>query len=249
MSAEPAQLLRRLEWDSQFWGFGVARLAISPSTMGVPHNFDTWCEEQHIAVVMALVPLGETGIRKSLELEGFTEVDRRVTLRTELDRVSVGSANASDLITIRHATEADSAACGNIAARSHRASRFSVDPGFPQSRSDDLYRLWVINDIAGSAAAVFVADERGVALGYLSLSVDPASSTGQISLLGVAPSERRRGIASALLARSVEYLNAQQLHQIIVVTQGRNDPALKFYERNHFSIVGEVVWLHRWFKN
>jgi hypothetical protein len=135
--------------------------------MGVPHNFDTWCEEQHIAVVMALVPLGETGIRKSLELEGFTEVDRRVTLRTELDRVSVGSANASDLITIRHATEADSAACGNIAARSHRASRFSVDPGFPQSRSDDLYRLWVINDIAGSAAAVFVADERGVALGYL----------------------------------------------------------------------------------
>jgi GNAT superfamily N-acetyltransferase len=246
MNDDATPRARRMDWDSEFWGFGVAHLDAMPESPEMQSNIDAWCEEQRISVLMALVNSSDAALRSLLKHVGFEEVDVRVTLRGALETLKGQRAEANESIFIRHAHEPDAAICGDIASTNHRDSRFYFDPGFPQNRCDDLYRLWIANDVAGRASAVFVAEQDDLLVGYLSLGVHHESSRGLISLLGVTPDHHRNGIASALLTKAYDYFDSLGLHYIEVVTQARNTVALRFYESKGFSIQREEIWLHRW---
>jgi len=247
MNDDATPLPRRMDWDSKFWGFGVAHLDVMPEIPEMQSTIDAWCEEQRISVLMALVNSSDAALRSLLKHVGFDEVDVRVTLRGALETLKSQRAVDNERIFIRHAHEPDAVICGDIASTNHRDSRFYFDPGFPQNRCDDLYRLWIANDVAGRASVVFVAELDGLLVGYLSLNTDHENSTGSISLVGVTPDNHRNGIASALLAKACDYFDSFGLLYIEVATQSRNIVALQFYESKGFSIQREEIWLHRWF--
>src|SRR5690242_8936827 len=69
------------------------------------------------------------------------------------------------------------------------------------------------HDIAQDAEAnpdgIFVAEEDGRVVGYVTTRLNRFKSIGQIPNLAVDPAYRSRGIASTLIERALDYLRAE----------------------------------------
>ncbi len=83
-----------------------------------------------------------------------------------------------------------------------------------------------------------VAEAEGDIPGYLSLAVQPASGAGWVTNLAVARERRRRGIGTALVEAATRWGREQGLSRLIIETQTKNYPAIRFCQRLGFSFCG-----------
>lgn len=89
-------------------------------------------------------------------------------------------------------------------------------------------------------AAVFVAEEDGVALARLSVARDPHPASRHVADLGlmVAEQARRRGIGRALLAEAVAWARSSGIRKLELHVFPWNEPAIRLYERFGFEREG-----------
>jgi dTDP-4-amino-4,6-dideoxy-D-galactose acyltransferase len=241
------ELCEELSWDSEWWGFPVARMDASlldPDCLG---SVDDWCLQHGIRLLYLLCPSERMADAQLAEGAGFRLMDVRVTLRNR----SVGSSDqarpSDEGVRVRLADGDDALALGEMAAHSHGSTRFYADPGLPDARCDDLYRVWMEQECEGHADAVFAAEHRGELAGYLSCAVDDIAHRGTIGLVGVSESHRRLGIGSLLLTEALSWFHEQGVPVVSVVTQGRNTSALRLYQRHGFEIDEVGLWFHKWY--
>lgn len=135
----------------------------------------------------------------------------------------------TDLV-IRPATDADG---DRIAALI--SACFAEYPGCIFDRAAEFPELDAIaTHFAGRGGAIWVADEGGTLAG--SLAAAPAGEPGTIELfkMYVARSARRRGLASALLARAIAFAREREATDVRLWTDTRFRDAHRFYERHGF---------------
>ncbi len=99
---------------------------------------------------------------------------------------------------------------------------------------EDLFHIWQ------GSRCFLVAEELGVVLGYLSVSIDPRTWRGSIDHLAVHRPYRRRGIASMLLEAAERWARGSELTSIVAVAQSKNDPAISLFPRCGLSFHGYV---------
>lgn len=90
-------------------------------------------------------------------------------------------------------------------------------------------------------AAVYVAEtDTGELVGRLSLARDPHPASGHVADLGlmVAPSHRRQGIGSALLARAVAWARDHGVEKLELHVFPHNTAAIALYESSGFRREG-----------
>lgn len=75
-------------------------------------------------------------------------------------------------------------------------------------------------------------------VGYLTMAAQDWHKTGWVADLVVAPEHRRQGIASQLLQAGAKWAHKAGLRRLIVETQTKNYPAIRFLERQGFSFCG-----------
>lgn len=95
---------------------------------------------------------------------------------------------------------------------------------------------WPAETILSKINEFFVAAEGGELLGYLCLS--HVLDEGSIDNIAVAPEQRRRGIARALLAAGEEEARRLALAFITLEVRAGNEPAIRLYENQGFARVG-----------
>lgn len=81
-----------------------------------------------------------------------------------------------------------------------------------------------------------LAVENDTVLGYAVLS--SVLDEGSIDNVAVAPSQRRRGVAHALIADAVRRGRERALSFITLEVRASNDPAIRLYEKHGFVPVG-----------
>ncbi len=116
-----------------------------------------------------------------------------------------------------------------------KVSRYHSDRMISDEKSLLLYRRWVENSLYnGYANDSFVAwiEERIAGLCTVRIIEDE----GYIDLLGVLPEYQGHAIGSYLMEKATAYLRKQHLRKILVVTEGENIPANRFYQKNGFII-------------
>ena len=97
------------------------------------------------------------------------------------------------------------------------------------------------HSIEAENGATFVAIEEGRMVGYITVSVRPQpgfykiKQVGAISGLMVHKDWRRRGIASQLIARTVEFFAEKNVGYYTVYTAWVNQPAIRCYEKHGMS--------------
>ena len=176
-------LCRLLDWDSEFFGFRIARLQQSALTPLILSDvFNGAIVKKCDASISWYLRISR--IIELAEASGFRMADIRITLVREL------GANAGSTKSVRAFRESDLASLRAIAAVSHRDSRFYNDLGFPDQRCDELYQTWIERSCRGYADSILVAEHCLEPAGYVSCHLE----SGGIGILGCLPWRMGRAV-------------------------------------------------------
>lgn len=236
---------RFLEWDSEFFGRRIARLDGGRLTAARLQAASPWWQDHKIECVYFLAESGDPPTVSLAEDHGFRFVDVRMTLTHTL--LSVPLVPTPPLgVQIRPYAPSDIGELRAIASRSHRDSRFYADPRFTMARANALYETWIERACTDHGHAVLVParDERPV--GYVTCRLDEGM-IGHIGLIAVADSAQGLGVGRALVAAALSWCRERGACAANVVTQGRNLPAQRLYQRSGFVSQSLELWYHRWF--
>ena len=233
---------RLLPWDTQFFGFPVAQVSEPLLTPQRCEQIDRQCRAQGVRCVYFRATPDPTTTALA-EQNGFRLVDVRTTLDRKLDPDFRARTIAS---RVRRVTEADLPALEELAALSHRNTRFFYDGRFAVERCEELYRTWIRNDVRRAEGNVVVAESGGQIAGY-STSPPPDRGHGLISLMAVATAFRHRGIGDDLVNASLSWLKERGSTSVGVTTQGWNVAAQRLYQRCGFRTSIVDLYFHKWF--
>lgn len=236
MAVAPCRLL---EWDSAFFELRIARVNEPLRTEREALSALDWSLSHRIQCLYYLAPSDDSRVSAVANKFAFSLVDIRMTL---------GNAHQTAIppfARVRCATEKDLPALIAIARSAHTDSRFYYDGNFSRERCDDLYELWITKTVHGDAQRVFVVEQNGHPAGYVTCHVN--GENGEIGLLGIAEGARRTGCGTELVGAALNFFKMSGIERVRVVTQGRNFPAQRLYQRCGFLTQSVELWFHRWF--
>jgi ribosomal protein S18 acetylase RimI-like enzyme len=92
-------------------------------------------------------------------------------------------------------------------------------------------------DIATHPEGVFVAEEDGQLLGYITTRIDPESRMGWIPNIAVRPDLKSRGLGKQLMAYGLDYLQQVGMTHVKIETLAVNEIGSRFYPQMGFQEV------------
>jgi ribosomal protein S18 acetylase RimI-like enzyme len=110
----------------------------------------------------------------------------------------------------------------------------------PHRNSAEGYAWFLGSQLEEEDAVVFVAERDGVVVGYVYAALEPTSwkelrdAAGFIHDVVVAESNRRHGIASALVRAALDWLRERGAPRVVLWTAERNPAAQSLFNRLGF---------------
>lgn len=235
------KICQHLEWDSQFFGYNIARindLRVSSTTL---NQAITWSVEQGIECLYFLCSAEDRTSVKLAESAGFHLVDVRVELNWRVESLSDNPADA-----VRGFQESDLTALQQIASQVYTNTRFSFDEHFSAEQVSELYKEWLTGSCRNSLHKVFVAIAPNGIAGFITCQFDSAE-VGRIGLLGLQSDVQGQGYGQQLVREAQRFFRAAGVREARVVTQGRNVAAQRLYQSCSFRTTKVNLWYHKWF--
>lgn len=238
---------QHLGWDSNFFGFGVAR--ILPARLGTRalQGILRELREANVALAYwAADPNDRDSGQAAVECMGFL-ADRKITFSVDSEvlhkNMPLIAANAQ---VEEFCAEGPTAELEALAIQAGEFSRFRVDPRIPPGRFIELYRQWIRKSVNGELAekVYVVRSEVGKILGMV--TVGEKNGRGDIGLLAVDRLARGRNLGLALVSAAQEWSLKKGLPAAQVVTQVDNVAACRFYEKCGYHIDKVEHIYHFW---
>jgi dTDP-4-amino-4,6-dideoxy-D-galactose acyltransferase len=240
MSAEELTPAHLLDWDSAFFGFRIAQLTRHSLTDELADQVIRWCSRNDIRCLYFLAASDDPQTVVSAEKHGLRLVDVRLTLELCLNGDSPPPSRS-----VRPYQHADLEALRQIAAVSHRDSRFYFDPGFPGERCDALYQTWIEQSCRGYAQGVLVIESDSGPGGYITCHL-AEDGVGSIGLIAVSANARGKGLGRKLVNSAISWFSERNTKRVSVVTQGRNIGGQRLYQNCGFRTCACQLWYHWW---
>jgi ribosomal protein S18 acetylase RimI-like enzyme len=247
-AAEAGAPCRLLDWDSEHFGFPIARVAGATLTARGAEAVDRWCLERGIRCLYFLADAADADSARVAAARNYRALDARITIRHSLERVEELPSFGPEGITVREASEADLGFARLLAARSHHGSRFYFDGGFPADRCDALYEAWVERGFRDPARTVRVPEVDGEPVGYHVTGPLGPEREGRGELLAIEERWRRHGVAMALTVAGLRSLAERGATTYSATLSGRNVRAIRKYERLGSLTERVELWHHKWFE-
>jgi len=138
---------------------------------------------------------------------------------------------------------ADEAALANMQNAAFEGS-FGFAPNTPEQIAGYV-------EMRGAPGDILIAeDSSGDVIGYVWTSVtenndDSGEMTGMIEMTGVLPSQRGRGVGSAVIAAGLRHLRERGAGVIDLEVDGENLSARRIYKDLGFKKIGEQFWYEK----
>jgi dTDP-4-amino-4,6-dideoxy-D-galactose acyltransferase len=228
-------VIQRLEWDSDFWGIETGRFDLK-NDFFIPDNLNDF----------AFVYIFSDRLLNQEELNQFNGknhlADEKRVYHKNLNNISVlPNPNIISFYPARPIPER----LYDLAIQSGHYSRFSLDPQLAKDSFKQLYRTWLERSVDRVIAEeVFVYETENMIRGFITLGIK--NNKPDIGLVAVDADRRSMGIGASLLeiAEFWAYNHAKK-NEIQVITQGANQGACNFYERNGYSL-NAVTYIYHW---
>jgi GNAT superfamily N-acetyltransferase len=243
-ASEEAEPCQYLAWDSQFFGLPTGRVLADVLRSGDVARIDHWCAARGVKWLYFLASGDDAVTARCAEDGGFRQVDVRVTFGRTL---GPGETLATDG-AVGPLQPSDVDALKRIARGSYTASRFYYDGRIPRAKCDELFEVWTASTCQRDPSGVLVARAAGRPLGYVTCAADANSNWGSIGLIGVEEGARGKGVGRALVEAALAWAAARGLAGMTVVTQGRNVPAQRLYQRCGFVTRSHQLYYHKWYE-
>lgn len=228
-------MIQELIWDSTLLGKKIGLLEIS-SVKPVSLNAALRkASNQGFAYVICKMRDQDTRLTRLLESRGFYLSDIGITWHADAEHLMKNIRGESSLSSmICTAQEHDIPMLGKMSRSLFTESRFYHDPFFSKKDADMLYRVWTENSVRGKAADIVFFIPNG---GFITCR-KKGRCAGEIVLIGLRPSFRRRGYGTALVQKALHWFNNNRIREITVRTQAKNISAMNFYLKSGFTIQG-----------
>lgn len=236
-----------LPWDTEFFGRRIARVVGHCLGENSVPAIASWCDDHKIECLYFLSDCDDDATEQRAKDFAFLLVDERITLEQQVTAMP-SPPPLPQGTSIRLAKEQDVAALQKIAESVHTDTRFFHDPNFHREDSRRLYATWIAKSCRNENEAVWLATDGHETLGYFVGAMDENSKTGRIGLVGIAAHAQGRGIGSALMLSALRWFADEGATRVEVVTQRRNEGALRLYERYGFVTKSIRLWYHRWWE-
>lgn len=92
-------------------------------------------------------------------------------------------------------------------------------------------------DVAANPEGVFVAEEDGVVLGYVTTRIDRESRLGWIPNIAIRPDFKSRGLGKHLMEAALEYFRKAGMTHVKIETLAVNEIGSRFYPQMGFKEV------------
>jgi dTDP-4-amino-4,6-dideoxy-D-galactose acyltransferase len=225
--------LEPLPWDSQHFGFHVAR--IKEPGLGehelrqalffarrTKNRLVYWAANPRIEVPQSI--LGE--------FHGLL-VDRKVTFRKTLPTSEPDSDSWMSCRIAEHPKSEPSFDVVRLAVSAGAYSRFRLDPRVHEESFRRLYETWILRSVLGELADAVLVAGRGSNLddpvGLITVSL--IGEQGSIGLIAVDESARGQGVGSQMIHAAHRWLLGRGARNVEVVTQLDNHKACRLYEK------------------
>ena len=96
-------------------------------------------------------------------------------------------------------------------------------------------------DVEANATGVFVAEDDGMTVGYITTRIDQESKIGWIPNLSVLPETQKMGVGRKLIDTAIDYCKSQGMEYVRIETLDQNDVGLHFYTKYGFQEVARQV--------
>jgi dTDP-4-amino-4,6-dideoxy-D-galactose acyltransferase len=235
----PVQLL---PWDSQFLGFGVARVAAENLQAGAWLQLQAKARAATCRLLYVAADPDDATTAATLAAAGLLRISRLVTYHADAAALVRPAAGP----VVQPTTEM-TPALEALAWESGAYSRFQLDPQMPPAAFRAMYSEWLRKSLRGEELARQVFSARfaeGPEVGLLTLGEE--HGLADIGLLSVAAGARGQGIGRQLLATAGARARAWGFDRVQVVTQFENQAACRFYVRSGFEAVQQQDLYHCW---
>ncbi len=239
----------RLDWDSEFFGFGIGRIDAAQLDDDAVSAARDWARTSAVRCLYFLGGADDTASARAAERAHMACTDIRMTFEracsVQEPDLTNHAESGSSLLDIRDWRPDDLPVLRAIARISHTDTRFYADPRFARERCDALYETWIERSCTGYAQTVLVAQGAdGRALGYITGHL--RGEAASIGLIAVAPEAQGRGLGPRMVNAFLAWGAGQNATRATVVTQGRNVRAQRLYQRCGFVTSMVQVWYHFW---
>jgi ribosomal protein S18 acetylase RimI-like enzyme len=229
-------------WDSEFFGFPIARLVGQPD----PATLPTLARHTGVRCAYYSCSADDAVGIGAAEQSRFRLADVRLVLASYLSGIALDRpAEPSRALELDVARPGDLADLRLIAAELSVHSRFACDPGFGRVQARRLYDRWLDVSLDGRADPFIVARDTTRVLGFVTCRTE--DGTASLELVAVRKGAEGGGVGTALVRRACRDLEKRGHQQVRVATQGRNLRAVRFYERCGFHVMDISLVYHRWF--
>lgn len=233
-----------LEWDSNFFGFIVARVIPSKLNPKAIKSIINDLKQAKARLVYWAADSRDKISQKAAADFGGILVDQKVTYAAKLKKNPTKNLCLSaDVKEYQQKIPNDD--LYRLAIQSGYYSRFNVDPNINQKKFRGLYKLWILNSTKKFLAdAVLVIKIKNKIAGMVTVS--KKGGKANIGLIAVSPDFRGRGLGTNLV-RAAQLWSISKGCQIAeVVTQKANIAACKLYEKCGYQIEKIENFYHFW---
>lgn len=232
-----ANVLKRLDWDSEFLGYGVARLRAVRLQLDELHGLATSARLAGLRLIYLVAEPGDQLSNASASQAGAWLADRKVTFWMPVPPETA----YEPLSQLIRSTTGLTATLESLALQSGEYSRFRLDSKFEPTIFARLYGEWLRKSLAHELAReVLVYESAGKtlpdhaeALGLLTLGVKRRRT--DIGLLAVDEQARGQRIGQQLVQAAKQRTAVWGLRELQVVTQLNNERACRFYRHCGFQ--------------
>jgi len=234
-----------LQWDSDFFGFKIAKILPSNLKAVELENILESLKMQNVSLVYwATDPADEESQNAAKTHNGFL-VDKKITYLLDLNtRSSLFSMSRN--VSIEEYTEVVATAeLETLAFQAGIFSRFNIDPKFSRKDFERLYKIWIQKSVTKTVAdTVLVIKKNDKLVGMV--TVGEKNSYGYIGLLAVDESMRGKNIGISLVYAAQKCAAKKGLKFAQVVTQEDNVAACRLYEKCGYLIEKTEYYYHFW---
>jgi dTDP-4-amino-4,6-dideoxy-D-galactose acyltransferase len=238
-----ANLIKKLEWDSDFFGFPVALLSSRYLTDKIIKRAHKFIECENIRLVEYLCNCHDALSVRTAEKHGFNFADIRLSFQKKLRKT--GEVSMPDGFVFGKAKEEHVPELKKISNGLYVLSRYFFDDHFDKARVNEFYQGWVAKAVRGQyddECYCLFKNNKPVAFCTIKYALGSAS----IGLFGLDINYQGKGLGQLLLTKVFNHLIGKQYGMLHVVTQGRNYAAQRLYQRAGFVTRSTELWYHKW---
>lgn len=243
---DAAELLNRLPWDSDYFGFPVARIAAAELKDAALSAALRCARNQHIRLVYWATTPNRLVSAETLAEFGGLLVDNKATFGRSLEVEPQDASASFEVMEYPAGPPCPRLLELGVSAGHH--SRFKTDPRITAEQYRRLYETWMrrsaLRELAGAVLVAVPRDKPAELIGVITLS--ESEGVGRIGLIAVGEAARGQGVGTGLMRAAHQWMRAAGATRAEVVTQLANRGACRLYQSSGYQLQDVMDYYHFW---